>query len=112
MRSLPWRLSFLLAGCLTPMLSAGEDKVKEIVAVGKGIVLLAGDVGLSDQGVAVVQVDPDRMAALEAKAIDAGMLQRVATKVMVGKGYYPLLNMVQSKIPCLYTPFGQSTCAL
>ena len=26
-------------------------------------------------------VDPDRMAALEAKAIDAGMLQRVATKV-------------------------------
>ena len=44
-------------------------------------------------------VDPDRMAALESKAIDAGMLQRVATKVMVGKGYYPLLNMVQQKIP-------------
>ena len=44
-------------------------------------------------------VDPDRIAALESKAIDAGMLQRVATKVMVGKGYYPLLNMVQSKIP-------------
>jgi ABC-type nitrate/sulfonate/bicarbonate transport system substrate-binding protein len=44
-------------------------------------------------------VDPDRMAALESKAIDAGMLQRVATKVMVGKGFYPLLNMVQSKIP-------------
>ena len=44
-------------------------------------------------------VDPDRMAALESKAIDAGMLQRVATKVMVGKGYHPLLNMVQSKIP-------------
>ena len=44
-------------------------------------------------------VDPDRMAALETKAIDAGMLQRVATKVMVGKGYHPLLNMVQSKIP-------------
>ncbi|HMA79291.1 MAG TPA: ABC transporter substrate-binding protein [Candidatus Binatia bacterium] len=44
-------------------------------------------------------VDPDRMAALEAKAIDAGMLQRVATKVMVGKGYYPLLNMHQAKIP-------------
>jgi ABC-type nitrate/sulfonate/bicarbonate transport system substrate-binding protein len=39
-------------------------------------------------------VDPDRMAALEAKAIDAGMLQRVATKVMVGKGFYPLLNML------------------
>lgn len=44
-------------------------------------------------------VDPDRMAALESKAIDAGMLQRVATKVMVGKGYYPLLNMLQAKIP-------------
>ena len=44
-------------------------------------------------------VDPDRMAALETKAIDAGMLQRVATKVMVGKGYYPLLNMLQAKIP-------------
>ncbi|MGE5218860.1 MAG: hypothetical protein ACM3SP_17835, partial [Chloroflexota bacterium] len=34
-----------------------------------------------------------------AKAIDGGMLQRVATKVMVGKGYYPLLNMHQAKIP-------------
>lgn len=44
-------------------------------------------------------VDPDRMAALEAKAIDAGMLQRVATKVMVGKGFYPLLNMLLAKIP-------------
>ena len=44
-------------------------------------------------------VDPDRMAALEAKAIDAGMLQRVATKVMVGKGFYPLLNLLQAKIP-------------
>ena len=44
-------------------------------------------------------VDPDRMAALEAKAIDAGMLQRMATKVMMGKGFYPLLNMLQAKIP-------------
>ncbi len=44
-------------------------------------------------------VDPDRMAALESKAIDAAMLQRVATKVMLGKGYYPLLNMTQAKIP-------------
>jgi outer membrane protein assembly factor BamB len=47
MRSLPWRLSFLVVVCLTPALSAGEDKIKEIVGVGKGIVLLAGDVGLS-----------------------------------------------------------------
>jgi len=44
-------------------------------------------------------VDPDRMVALESKAIDAGMLQRVATKIMLGKGYYPLLNMLQAKIP-------------
>ncbi|HEY1233922.1 MAG TPA: ABC transporter substrate-binding protein [Candidatus Binatia bacterium] len=44
-------------------------------------------------------VDPDRMAALESKAIDSAMLQRVATKVMVGKGYYPLLDMTQAKIP-------------
>lgn len=44
-------------------------------------------------------VDPDRMAALESKAIDAAMLQRVATKIMVSKGYNPLLNMVQAKIP-------------
>jgi ABC-type nitrate/sulfonate/bicarbonate transport system substrate-binding protein len=44
-------------------------------------------------------VDPERMAALESKAIDAAMLQRVATKVMTSKGYYPLLNMNQAKIP-------------
>ena len=43
-------------------------------------------------------VDPERMAALEAKAIDAAMLQRVATKVMTSKGFYPLLNMNQAKI--------------
>jgi len=44
-------------------------------------------------------VDPERMGALEAKAIDAAMLQRVATKVMTSKGFYPLLNMNQAKIP-------------
>src|SRR5256886_2312122 len=44
-------------------------------------------------------VDPERMAALESKAIDAAMLQRVATKAMTAKGYYPLLNMNQAKIP-------------
>jgi ABC-type nitrate/sulfonate/bicarbonate transport system substrate-binding protein len=43
-------------------------------------------------------VDPDRMAALEHKAIDAGMLQRVATKVMTGKGFYNLLNMHGAKL--------------
>jgi ABC-type nitrate/sulfonate/bicarbonate transport system substrate-binding protein len=44
-------------------------------------------------------VDPERMAALEAKAIDSAMLQRVATKVMMSKGFHPLLNMNQAKIP-------------
>jgi NitT/TauT family transport system substrate-binding protein len=44
-------------------------------------------------------VDPDRMVALENKAIDAAMLQRVATKVMVGRGFFPLLNMTKAKIP-------------
>jgi len=44
-------------------------------------------------------VDPDRMVALENKAIDAGMLQRVATKVMTAKGFYNLLNMHSAKIP-------------
>ncbi len=44
-------------------------------------------------------VDPDRMVALENKAIDAGMLQRVATKIMTGKGYFNLLNMQASKLP-------------
>ena len=43
-------------------------------------------------------VDPDRMVALENKAIDAGMLQRVATKIMTGKGFYNLLNMHASKL--------------
>lgn len=44
-------------------------------------------------------VDPDRMVALENKAIDAGMLQRVATKLMTGKGFFNLLNMHSSKLP-------------
>ena len=42
---------------------------------------------------------PERMGALEAKALDAAMLQRLATKLMVAKGYTPLLNLNQAKIP-------------
>ena len=38
------------------------------------------------------------MAALDNKAIDVGMLQRVATKVMTGKGFNNLLNMHAAKI--------------
>lgn len=44
-------------------------------------------------------LDPERMAALEQKGLDAAMLQRLATKTMVGKGYTQLLNMNQAKIP-------------
>ena len=44
-------------------------------------------------------LDPERMAALEQKGLDAAMLQRLATKIMVGKGYTPLLNLNQAKIP-------------
>ncbi|MGH7769867.1 MAG: ABC transporter substrate-binding protein [Candidatus Binatia bacterium] len=44
-------------------------------------------------------LDPERMAALEQKGLDAAMLQRLATKAMVGKGYTPLVNLNQAKIP-------------
>jgi len=44
-------------------------------------------------------LDPERVAALEQKGLDAAMLQRLATKLMVGKGYTPLLDLYQSKIP-------------
>ena len=39
------------------------------------------------------------MAALEQKALDAAMLQRLATQTMLAKGYTQLLNMNQAKIP-------------
>ena len=39
------------------------------------------------------------MAALEQKGIDAAMLQRLATRIMVNKGYLPLFNLHQAKIP-------------
>ena len=51
--------------------------------------------------IAILQtgLDPERMAALEAKGLDAAMLQRLPTKIMLGKGYTPLLNLNQAKIP-------------
>jgi NitT/TauT family transport system substrate-binding protein len=51
--------------------------------------------------IAILQtgLDPERMAALEAKGLDAAMLQRLPTKIMVGKGYTPLLNLNQAKVP-------------
>jgi NitT/TauT family transport system substrate-binding protein len=44
-------------------------------------------------------LDPERMAALEQKGLDAAMLQRLATKTMIARGYTQLLNMNQAKIP-------------
>jgi NitT/TauT family transport system substrate-binding protein len=44
-------------------------------------------------------LDPERMAALEHKGLDAAMLQRLATKTMLAKGYTQLLNLNQAKIP-------------
>jgi NitT/TauT family transport system substrate-binding protein len=59
--------------------------------------------GLSLQGDHIILLqtglDPERVAALEAKGLDGAMLQRVATKVMIGRGYNPLLNLSRAKIP-------------
>jgi NitT/TauT family transport system substrate-binding protein len=44
-------------------------------------------------------LDPERMAALEQKGLDAAMLQRLATKTMLAKGYTELLNLHKAKIP-------------
>ncbi|OGQ84414.1 MAG: hypothetical protein A3F90_18195 [Deltaproteobacteria bacterium RIFCSPLOWO2_12_FULL_60_19] len=56
---------------------------------------------LKRDGIVLVQagLDPERIAALEAKGLEAAMLQRLATKIMVAKGYTPLLNLNQAKIP-------------
>ena len=52
-------------------------------------------------GIAILQtgLDPERMAALEAKGIDAAMLQRLPTKIMLGRGYTALLDLNRAKIP-------------
>jgi NitT/TauT family transport system substrate-binding protein len=52
-------------------------------------------------GIVLLQtgLDPERMAALEHKGLDAAMLQRLATKTMLAKGYTQLLNLNQAKIP-------------
>jgi NitT/TauT family transport system substrate-binding protein len=44
-------------------------------------------------------LDPERMAALEQKALDAAMLQRLATKTMLKKGFTELLNLNSARIP-------------
>jgi len=48
------------------------------------------------------------MAALEQKALDSAMLQRLATKTMLAKGYTQLLNMNQAKIPYQNTVLGRA----
>ena len=56
---------------------------------------------LKRDNITIIQsgLDPERMAALEQKGIDAAMLQRLATRIMVNKGYLPLFNLHQAKIP-------------
>lgn len=44
-------------------------------------------------------LDPERVAALEQKALDGAMLQRLATKTMLAKGYTEMLNLSKAKIP-------------
>ena len=44
-------------------------------------------------------LDPERMAALEQKGLDGAMLQRLATKTMISKGYTELLNLNRARIP-------------
>jgi NitT/TauT family transport system substrate-binding protein len=51
--------------------------------------------------IAILQtgLDPERMAALVQKGLVAAMLQRLATKTMLAKGFTPLLNLNQAKVP-------------
>lgn len=59
------------------------------------------DLDLKRDKIALLQtgLDPERVAALEQKGLDGAMLQRLATKTMVSKGYTQLLNLTQAKIP-------------
>ncbi|MGE5301834.1 MAG: ABC transporter substrate-binding protein [Alphaproteobacteria bacterium] len=54
-------------------------------------------------------LDPERMAALEQKGLDGAMLQRLATKTMVSKGYTELLNLNRAKIPYQNTVLAART---
>jgi NitT/TauT family transport system substrate-binding protein len=51
--------------------------------------------------IAILQtgLDQERVTALERKALDAAMLQRLGTRLMLGKGYTPLLDLHQARIP-------------
>src|SRR5262245_9290949 len=50
---------------------------------------------LKRDGIVLMQtgLDPERMAALEHKGLDAAMLQRLATKTMLAKGYSQIVNL-------------------
>ncbi|HEY6200475.1 MAG TPA: ABC transporter substrate-binding protein [Candidatus Binatia bacterium] len=56
---------------------------------------------LKRDGIVLLQtgLDPERMAALEAKGLDAAMLQRLPTKMMLSRGYTALLDLNKAKIP-------------
>ena len=54
-------------------------------------------------------LDPERMAALEQKGLDGAMLQRLATKTMISKGYTELLNLNRAKIPYQNTVLAART---
>ena len=73
----------------------GSSHVSALIALDHlGLDLKRDNITLLQTG-----LDPERMAALEQKGLDAAMLQRLPTKIMTGKGYSPLLNLNQAKIP-------------
>jgi len=75
--------------------SGGSSHVSALIAMDHlGLDLKRDNITILQTG-----LDPERVAALEQKGLDAAMLQRLATKLMVGKGYTPLLDLNQAKIP-------------
>lgn len=74
-------LPLFLLFCFTPSILAGEDKANEILKTGKGIVVLAGDVGLKAAQLAktsdwtfFAQLDRLKAAELRKELDEAGLL--------------------------------------
>lgn len=73
----------------------GSSHISALIALGYlGLDLKRDNIILMQTG-----LDPERMAALEQKGLDGAMLQRLATKTMLSKGYTELLNLNRAKIP-------------
>ena len=73
----------------------GSSHVSALIALDHlGLDLKRDNIVLMQTG-----LDPERMAALEHKGLDAAMLQRLATKTMLAKGYTQIVNLNQAKIP-------------